>query len=162
MAIAWRSGAVIHKKLSYQSVTLIIRQVILIRTFTCIILLSSILLSPLFIPQNSFAQEQGQLFWEFVMDDNVASNSPAVVDGIVYITSYTAVFAVDKSTGEEIWSAGLNGNPVSDSPQIVDEVLYIADQRRIVYALDIQRAGYLDQGQRRNKHLVACQNHCLW
>lgn len=109
----------------------------LIRTLSSLLLFSTILINFLNTPKHLFAQEQGELLWQFVMDDNVESNSPAVVDGIVYITSKTAVFAVDKNTGEEIWSTGLNGNPISDSPQIVDEVLYIADQRRIVYALDI-------------------------
>ncbi len=90
------------------------------------------------IPQHSFAQEPGELLWEFVMENNVEYNSPTVLDGTAYIADRNSVFAVDIDTGQEIWSVEITENTtINDSPQVVDEVLYIADQRRNIYAIDI-------------------------
>ena len=77
----------------------------------------------------------GQVTWNFSTGDKVRS-SPAISDGIVYISSYdNYVYAVDGVTGAKLWSFQTGGN-IYSSPVVADGVVYVGSQDEKFYALN--------------------------
>jgi len=71
--------------------------------------------------------------WNFsTLDVNVGYSSPAVVDGMVYV-SFDGVYALDAATGKEIWH--YPGGPALSSPAVVDGVVFVSSLDRHVYAI---------------------------
>ena len=77
----------------------------------------------------------GQVTWNFSTGDKVRS-SPAVSDGIVYVSSFdNYVYALDGTTGTKLWNFK-TGNDVYTSPVVADGVVYIGSQDQKLYALN--------------------------
>jgi parallel beta-helix repeat protein len=77
----------------------------------------------------------GQVTWNFSTGGSVRS-SPALSNGIVYITSYDDyVYALNGSTGAKLWSFK-TGNDIYTSPVVSDGVVFIGSQDRKLYALN--------------------------
>ena len=70
-------------------------------------------------------------------------SSPAIVDGVVYVGSYTfepgsytgAVNALDAATGAVKWSTAIE-NGTTSSPSVVGGVVYVGSIFGAAYALD--------------------------
>jgi outer membrane protein assembly factor BamB len=97
----------------------------------------------------------GDQQWRFTPETNTSGtddnenfsrglNSPAVVDGVVYIGngySYDNVaedaflFAVDAGTGDELWRYATEG-PVESRPSVTDGVVYCGDAAGMVSAVN--------------------------
>jgi polyvinyl alcohol dehydrogenase (cytochrome) len=71
--------------------------------------------------------------WKFDAGAYVAS-TPAVVDGIVYVLSPRAAYALDAATGAEIWRNSSVGGTAS--PTIIDGELYVNAGDSVVHRLD--------------------------
>jgi len=81
--------------------------------------------------------ENGAELWSFNACTACAFDSPAIANGVVYITG-GAVYALDAYTGAELWSYS-PGGPVASSPAVANGVVYVgggypADDN--LYALD--------------------------
>ena len=80
---------------------------------------------------------QGDLVWRFDTDKPLLS-SPAVVDGVVYITTGDfRVLALDAEDGRVIWEQPTTG-PVDSSPVVAEETLYIGLRDGRVLALSTE------------------------
>ena len=65
-------------------------------------------------------------------------SSPAVVDGVVYVTSLDGgVYAVEATEGRLLWRFACEGGGVDSSPTVVDGLLYFTSGDRHVYAVDV-------------------------
>jgi outer membrane protein assembly factor BamB len=74
-----------------------------------------------------------QLKWN---DPTNYSNSPAVVNGVVYIGSNdNNVYALNASTGAQLWSYSI-GNFVGSSPAVANGVVYVGGGVANLYALN--------------------------
>ena len=86
----------------------------------------------------------GALIWECATD-SVSSNynlvgvpsSPAVVDGIVYLSSTfnQRAYALDASTGAVLWNSSISGI-VSSSPAVAGGMVFFGSYDNKLYALD--------------------------
>ena len=74
--------------------------------------------------------------WNFTTGGAVAS-SPAVVNGVVYVGSYTDndVYALNAATGAKLWSF-TTGSVVASSPAVANGVVYVGSEDHNVYALN--------------------------
>ena len=64
----------------------------------------------------------GSLVWSFDAGD-IFQGPPSASNGVVYLRSYTAAYALDESTGEELWRYEVDYGGLSDRPPyIVDGV----------------------------------------
>ena len=78
---------------------------------------------------------QGKLKWKLETDWHLYS-SPAVVDGVLYLTTGDArVLAVEAETGEPIWERTLTG-AVHSSPAVAGDLLFFGLRDHRVIALD--------------------------
>ncbi len=78
--------------------------------------------------------EDGGKIWSF-QTSNFVWSSPAVVNGVVYVTSWDYVYALDASTGNKIWSFKPKDSMYS-SPAVVGGVVYFGSNDHNLYALD--------------------------
>lgn len=70
-------------------------------------------------------------------------SSSAVVNGILYVGSYTSrVYALNPNTGALLWSY-LTGSSVASSPALANGVVYVNSADENVYALDAQTGAKL-------------------
>jgi len=77
----------------------------------------------------------GAVTWDFSTGGPIKA-SPAISDGVVYITSYDDyVYALDGVTGAKVWSYKTGGD-IYASPVILDGVLYVGSQDHKFYALN--------------------------
>jgi parallel beta-helix repeat protein len=77
----------------------------------------------------------GEVTWNFSTGDKVRS-SPAISDGVVYITSYDGyVYALDGITGTKLWSFKTGGS-IETSAVISNGTVFIAAQDEKIYALN--------------------------
>ena len=78
---------------------------------------------------------EGKLKWKLETDWHLYS-SPAVVDGVLYLTTGDArVLALEAETGEVIWERELTG-AVFSSPAVAGDLLFFGLRDRRVLALD--------------------------
>jgi outer membrane protein assembly factor BamB len=74
---------------------------------------------------------------------NLIYSSPAVVNGVVYITSFDHnVYALNAATGAKRWSY-TTGGQISSSPAVVNGVVYIGSYDHRVYALNAKTGARL-------------------
>jgi outer membrane protein assembly factor BamB len=77
---------------------------------------------------------------------SLASDSPAVADGVVYFGSSDAkVYALDANTGAKVWSYGPGGAFVEpwSSPAVANGIVYIGSYNGKLYALDASTGAQL-------------------
>lgn len=93
--------------------------------------------------------ETPEVVWQFETGGKVVA-SPAVVNGVVYITSGTGdgnLYAVDAATGDERWRFQINliDHPLaaSSSPTVEDGVVYVGSNDGFLYALDVDSGAAL-------------------
>lgn len=78
----------------------------------------------------------GGVKWTFKTNGPIVA-SPAVVDGVVYITSLGKdLHAIDQETGKEKWSF-TSRMPIASSPAIADGTLYFVSTAGSLAALDV-------------------------
>jgi outer membrane protein assembly factor BamB len=84
--------------------------------------------------------------WEGAEHDGMNFNTPAVVDGVVYIGTGSDndgvdddgyLFALDAGTGEELWRYE-TGDAVIMQPAIVDDVAWFGDTSGLLHAVDTE------------------------
>ena len=76
-----------------------------------------------------------QVTWNFSTGGSIKA-SPAISDGVVYITSYDDyVYALNGITGTILWNYR-TGSDIYTSPVVADGVLYIGSQDQKFYALN--------------------------
>ncbi len=76
-----------------------------------------------------------QVTWNFSTDGSIKS-SPALSNGIVYITSYdNYVYALDEDTGAKLWSFKMGGD-IYASPVVSDGAVFVGSQDGKLYALN--------------------------
>ena len=77
----------------------------------------------------------GAVSWNFSTGGAIKA-SPAISDGVVYITSYDDyIYALDGATGAKLWSYKTGGD-IYTSPAVSDGVLYVGSQDQKFYALN--------------------------
>lgn len=74
------------------------------------------------------------LHWTFYTDGNITA-SPAVADGVVYISSTDGfLYAIDAATGYPNWTYEIGWS--ESSPAIVGGVVYVGGSRNTLFAID--------------------------
>ena len=76
----------------------------------------------------------GELVWSFSAGMG-AESSPAVVDGVVYLTAVNTAYALDESTGELVWSYDTERLPARDFPAVLADGAYYFSPDDYIYAL---------------------------
>lgn len=80
---------------------------------------------------------QPTAIWEQDLDGGVAANSPAVVDGVLYIGDQGgSVSAFRASTGDRLWKTALR-SAVNTSPAVASGLVVVGDAAGDVVALDV-------------------------
>ena len=77
----------------------------------------------------------GSLVWSFDPGDIVRS-LPASSNGVVYLRSYSAAYALDDSTGEQLWSYQIDIGDPTVRPTVADGVCYLWGPYGVLHALD--------------------------
>ena len=78
----------------------------------------------------------GRLAWSFDAGD-IVQDPPGVSDGVVYLRSYSAAYALDESTGEQLWRYEVDSGGFEDRPPfITDGVWALVDGVDAVQGLD--------------------------
>ena len=77
----------------------------------------------------------GRLAWSFDAGD-VVEIPPRGSDGVVYLRSYSAAYAMDESTGEPIWRYEVDAGGLGHAPSITDGVWALVDGGADVQSLD--------------------------
>ena len=75
-----------------------------------------------------------ELVWSFSAGMG-AESSPAVVDGVVYLTAVNAAYALDESTGELVWSYDTERLPAREFPAVIADGAYYFSPDDHIYAL---------------------------
>lgn len=90
-----------------------------------------------------------EILWQFETAGGIDA-SPAVVDGVVYITSGPGdgnLYAVDAATGAERWRFQINFRDhhllATSSPAVADDVVYVGSNDGFLYALDVDSGAAL-------------------
>ncbi len=80
----------------------------------------------------------GEPRWTLQLDA-MASSSPVVGDGMVFIASESGVlYAIDRETGNVSWTVGPFGeNGILQSPDVADGILYLESSDGYLLALDV-------------------------
>lgn len=78
--------------------------------------------------------DTGALIWKYGIDGPVFG-SPAVANGVVYVSGVNSLFALDASTGALVWHYGLTYQSQYCSPTIVNNIVYFTSGPD-VYALN--------------------------
>ena len=80
----------------------------------------------------------GEPLWTLELDA-MASSSPVVGDGMVFIASESGVlYAIDRKMGDVFWTVGPFGdNGILQSPDMVDGILYLESSDGFLLALDV-------------------------
>ena len=87
-----------------------------------------------FVPEIDYLL-QGTVKWTFETDSQLFS-TPAVVDGIIYLTTGDQrVVSLDADTGEFIWEIPVSG-PVNSSPAVAEDFLFFGLRDGRILALD--------------------------
>ena len=95
------------------------------------------------------APSQPGLMWSFDTRATIYS-SPAVVNGVVYITTYDWVYntgtlyAIDEYTGQQRWMFPTS-RPIYASPAVANGIVYVAARDGFLYALSEQNGALLWQ-----------------
>ncbi len=80
----------------------------------------------------------GTLLWSYPLS---CGSSPAVVDGMVYISSKANVHAVNASTGEQLWNIGIADG--LSSPAVANGIAYVGSMDGNLYAMDAHTGALL-------------------
>ncbi len=78
--------------------------------------------------------DTGEFIWKYGIDAP-SFGSPAVANGVVYVTSGLYVYALDASTGAPMWSYATAAQ-IYSSPTVANGMVYIASTDKHVYALN--------------------------
>jgi eukaryotic-like serine/threonine-protein kinase len=65
----------------------------------------------------------------------VFNSSPIIVNGTLYVGSYSGIYAIDATTGTQKWNFTL-GNGVYSTPTVANGVVYIVSEDGKLYAID--------------------------
>ena len=100
----------------------------------------------------------GELVWSFSAGMG-AESSPAVVDGVVYLTGVNAAYALDESTGELVWSYDTERLPARDFPAVLADGAYYFSPDDYIYALSTttRRAPVVVPGGQHGQHRACCR-----
>lgn len=83
----------------------------------------------------------GALLWKFATEQSLSRSSPAVANGIVYLTSFgNSLYAVNANTGALLWKS-VAGNAFGNysfysSPAVANGVVYVGSDDGYLYALN--------------------------
>src|SRR2546423_15455632 len=71
-------------------------------------------------------QSPGPGGWTFTLADfSPLTETPAIANGVVYVTGGSAVFALDQSTGHRIWRHNLEAQSKISAPSIANGIVYV-------------------------------------
>jgi outer membrane protein assembly factor BamB len=76
----------------------------------------------------------GKSIWQREITSYVTRASPAVVDGVVYVSGGFALSALDAATGKELWTVPLQYGGQA-SPTVLNGTLIVSSQQGWIYAL---------------------------
>ena len=77
----------------------------------------------------------GSLVWSFDAGD-IVQGPPSASNGMVYLRSYTAAYALDESTGEELWRYEVDYGGLSDRPPYIVDGVWPIVGLGVLHALD--------------------------
>ena len=77
----------------------------------------------------------GSLVWSFGPGD-IVRGLPASLNGVVYLRSNSAAYALDESTGEQLWSYQTDIGDPTVRPTVADGVCYLWGSYGVLHALD--------------------------
>lgn len=84
----------------------------------------------------SAAPATNTLLWSYATGGGIDYGSPAVVNGVVYVSSDDHyLYALNAATGAYIWSYKTGGK-IDSSPAVADGIVYIGSEDHKVYALN--------------------------
>jgi len=78
--------------------------------------------------------DTGDFIWSFKPDWGNFYTSPAVVNGLVYVTSSRGTYCLNATTGDEIWNRGIAGE--YSSPAVSDGKVYFGTGDGHLYCLN--------------------------
>jgi len=80
-------------------------------------------------------QSNGRLLWNYTTGGSISLSSPAVANGVVYVSSEDYnIYALNATTGAKFWNYATRGYIVS-SPAVANGVVYVGSSDCDVYAL---------------------------
>jgi eukaryotic-like serine/threonine-protein kinase len=68
--------------------------------------------------------ETGDEVWTFAVDDGTVSTTPAVVDGLVYVTT-RSLYALDSANGKPAWTVSDDTLSYESAAAVIDDVVYV-------------------------------------
>jgi outer membrane protein assembly factor BamB len=77
----------------------------------------------------------GALIWQKQLPAMAVANSPAVVNGILYIGASRYLYALNASTGANVWRFS-TGNTVNTRPAVANGIVYFGSNDHRVYAVN--------------------------
>jgi outer membrane protein assembly factor BamB len=86
----------------------------------------------------------GAKLWSYPTGSYVLSNSPAVANGVVFVTGFVSgiMYALNASTGAKLWSYNIGGQSFS-APAVANGVVYIGGGDANLYALNASNGAKL-------------------
>jgi outer membrane protein assembly factor BamB len=76
------------------------------------------------------------LLWSFVDEEDGVFSSPAVVDGVVYVSNRGRLLALDSSTGTKQWEFPIQGSLSVPVPAVGNGLVYVGSTIGDLYAID--------------------------
>ena len=78
--------------------------------------------------------------WTWTAPSGVAKY-PVIAEGVVYVTAYDDLHAIDETTGAELWTVDVNGGSSSSNigdggPTVSDRKLYVGDKEGYMWCLN--------------------------
>lgn len=92
----------------------------------------------------AFNKITGQHIWNYQLQFEFNLYSPAVSDEYLIIPNAPWVYCFETQTGKALWQRGFKDRPMYASPQIDNERAYVADERDMVYALNLKDNANID------------------
>ncbi|KUY31824.1 outer membrane protein assembly factor BamB family protein [Elizabethkingia ursingii] len=92
----------------------------------------------------AFNRFTGQHVWNYQLQFEFNLYSPAVNDQYLVVPNAPWVYCFETQTGKAIWQRGFGNRPMYADPRIDNERAYVADERDMVYALNLKNMANID------------------
>ncbi len=92
----------------------------------------------------AFNRFTGQHVWNYKLQFEFNLYAPAVNDQYLVIPNAPWVYCFETQTGKAIWQRGFKDRPMYAAPRIDSERAYVAEERDIVYALNLKNMANID------------------
>lgn len=92
----------------------------------------------------AFNKTTGQHIWNYQLQFEFNQYSPAVTDEYLVIPNAPWVYCFETQTGKALWQRGFKELPMYALPKIDNERAYVADEKDMVYALNLKNNANID------------------